>query len=237
MKDYRSGFSTILFVIVIVAIAVTAGYFAAVKNRRPVAIQMVPMPIIRTPTSTSAAPPSPASLEPFRNPLSSSTPTSNEKTSSWRIYRNKRYGFELMYPPNWIVHGETEVKLTPLTRKGHSFLYVPFGPSSGFHIGVQLVCNDFNFLGNKNMAGKGKDLSLTIGGEEIRISGEDPTPRSPGEEGEPFGFRVSYCITSTSATTCVVFSGFNTPINQTDKHFMESLHFSKSLDSLANNCP
>lgn len=50
--------------------------------------------------------------------------TPGAAAQAWKTYQSEEYGFELKYPPNWSLLGESKIKLTKLTQRGLGF-FVP----------------------------------------------------------------------------------------------------------------
>jgi len=81
MKNTQSGFAPVMLAVILgVLILGGATYFGSRNFPRPIAPPIVNVP---TPTSVSGA---------------------VDNTSTWKTYRNEKYGFELQYPGHWYVN-------------------------------------------------------------------------------------------------------------------------------------
>ena len=86
MPADRQGFTNILVIILVVAVAAVAGYFVLVEKLLAPVITEQPeqqqaVPSVTDDASPSVSPP--------------------DATANWKTYRNEEYGFEFEYPNNW----------------------------------------------------------------------------------------------------------------------------------------
>lgn len=90
---------TILTVVILVALG-TIAYFVMPKNFSPIAVQPTPSLTI-TPTATSTPEPT---VTPILKPTITPIPTSNMDITSWKIYKNEKFRYEVKYPLTWFAY-------------------------------------------------------------------------------------------------------------------------------------
>ena len=84
MNTNQKGFANIILIIVIVAIIAVGGYFVFSKKSKPAQ---------QTPTTQTT--PSASTQSSNNQP----TPTSTDKTASWKTFRDDKLKYEFQYPP------------------------------------------------------------------------------------------------------------------------------------------
>lgn len=89
-RNLRAGFAPILIILLIAVLAGAAGYVVVQKNKH---VQPVPS---QNSTSTVAT---------------NQNTTSTVDTTSWKTYRNEKYGFEFRYPREYQIAYETEEEI------------------------------------------------------------------------------------------------------------------------------
>ncbi|MBU6500719.1 MAG: hypothetical protein KGJ89_03360 [Patescibacteria group bacterium] len=102
-KLSKNGFATIIAIIIIAAVLVTAGYFVLVNKAQ------VPEVLLSGQHTTP--------------PLAVQNQTSKSAIdASWKTYSNPKYGFEFSYPQDWAIDGIYDYS----TDNGKNSAYIPY---------------------------------------------------------------------------------------------------------------
>ena len=101
MKSLQSGFAPAVLVAVIAGVLIlgSAAYFGANGFKRVYNDPQVPQNV---------------------TPVAPIVQSNSTDTSTWKTYRNEKYGFEFRYPPSWDEHfvSSNRVQIDILTHKG-----------------------------------------------------------------------------------------------------------------------
>ncbi len=230
MRNFRSGFAPLAIVAVIAGVLILGGatYFGA-RNFSPV-IPNYPVPQDVTTVA----------------PIAQSDSTD---TSTWKTYRNEKYGFEFKYPQSMTIpSGDDWNPVRSAAAEGSSGdIGMPNWRSNSdgkyrYPIYFGLMCRNYRDDGEARSfyrTTEGKDKIITVAGESIVIHA-DPPRDSGGHESydsyENYEVHVYICGNARPNFQCLTF--LSNDFDDELLKLIESVRFTKDINSWGNlrNC-
>ena len=123
MKTNQKGFSVLIAVLVVLALVVAVAGAYVYFYVEPPAAEQRPLPIVQNTqeAAVNQLPRQPVEQNPPVNQLSVQPGAID--ASSWRNYRNEKYGFEFKYPNTWIVD-ESNDAAAVMPKKLNNFVQI-----------------------------------------------------------------------------------------------------------------